>query len=90
MGSQRVGLNINKGLPRWLSGKESACNAGDTSSIHGLGRLPGEGNGTHSSILSWEIPRTKEPGGLHPWGDKRFRHDLVTKQQQTVYILAIF
>ena len=34
------------GLSRWLSGKESACNAGDTgdrSSIPGLGRSPGGG-----------------------------------------------
>ena len=33
------------GLPRWLSSKESACNAGDLGSIPGLGRSPGEGNG---------------------------------------------
>ena len=26
-------------------GKESACNAGDLSSVPGLGRSPGEGNG---------------------------------------------
>ena len=32
------------GLPWWLSGKESACNAGDASSIPGSGRSPGEGN----------------------------------------------
>ena len=29
----------------WLSGEESACSAGDQSSIPGLGRSPGEGNG---------------------------------------------
>ena len=29
----------------WLSGKESACQAGDSGSIPGLGRSPGEGNG---------------------------------------------
>ena len=29
----------------WLSGKESACQAGDTGSISELGRFPGEGNG---------------------------------------------
>ena len=29
----------------WLSGKESACNAGDLSSIPGLGRCPGGGHG---------------------------------------------
>ena len=35
-------------LPRWLSDKESACNAGDTGdlgSIPGLARSPGEGHG---------------------------------------------
>ena len=33
------------GLPQWLSGKESACQAGDAGSIPGLGRSPAEGNG---------------------------------------------
>ena len=33
------------GLPLWLSGEESACNAGDLSLIPGLGRYPGEGTG---------------------------------------------
>ena len=32
------------GLPWWLSGKESAYNAGDPGSILGSGRSPGEGN----------------------------------------------
>ena len=31
-------------LPRWLSGKEPTCQAGDVGSIPGLGRSPGEGN----------------------------------------------
>ena len=33
------------GLPWWLSGKESACNVGDTGLIPGSGRCPGGGNG---------------------------------------------
>ena len=33
------------GLPGWLSGKESACNAREAGSIPGSGRSPGEGNG---------------------------------------------
>ena len=33
------------GLPRWLGGQESTCNAGDVSSIPGLGRSLEEGNG---------------------------------------------
>ena len=38
-------LLLGASLPRWLSGKESACNAGDAGSIPGLGRSPREGNG---------------------------------------------
>ena len=33
------------GLPRWLSGKESACNAGDPGSIARSERSLGERNG---------------------------------------------
>ena len=33
------------GLPWYLSGKESTCNAGDAGSIPGSGRSHGEGNG---------------------------------------------
>ena len=39
--------NANTWLPSLLSGKESACQAGDRGSIPGLGRCPGEGNGNH-------------------------------------------
>ena len=38
---------------------------------------------THSSILTWEIPWTEEPGWLQSMGMQRVGHDLVTKQQQT-------
>ena len=37
-------LNI-QGFPGGLDSKESACNAGDTGSIPGLGKSPGGGNG---------------------------------------------
>ena len=42
----------------WLSGKESACNAGDTGLIPALGRSPGEGNGIplQYSYEYWENP----------------------------------
>ena len=42
----------------------SARDAGDMSSIPGLGRFPGGGRGTHSSILAWKIPWIEEPGRL--------------------------
>ena len=34
-----------RGLPWWLSSKESTCNAGSADSIPGLGRSLGEANG---------------------------------------------
>ena len=41
-----------------------------------------KGMATHSSILAWEIPWTKEPDELQSMGLQRVRHDLATKQQQ--------
>ena len=35
------------GLPQWLSGKESACNAGDLGSIPGSERSLEQGMATH-------------------------------------------
>ena len=55
------------GLPPWLSGKESACNAGvagDAGSILSQEDPLEEGRATHSSILAWRIPLTEEPDGL--------------------------
>ena len=46
-------------LPRWLSGKESACNAGDSGdagSIPELERSPGEGNGNPLQYSCLENP----------------------------------
>ena len=37
-------------------GKESTCNMGDLGSILELGRSPGGGIATYSSILVWRIP----------------------------------
>ena len=52
-------FNDMNGLPWWLEGKESACNAGDMGLILGLGRFPGEGNGNplHYSCLGNSIDR---------------------------------
>ena len=43
---------LKKGFPSSSAGKESACNAGGSSSIPGLGRSPGEGTG-HPLQYSW-------------------------------------
>ena len=66
------------GLPQWLSGKESACSAGDAGSIPGSGRFPGEGKATLSSILAWEIPWTEEAGGLQSMGSQKSQTQLGT------------
>ena len=34
---------------------------------------------TYSSILTWDIPRTEEPGGLQFVGSQRVRLNMVTK-----------
>ena len=39
---------------------------------------------THSSVLAWEIPWTKEPCGLQSAGSQRIGHDLDTKQKVLV------
>ena len=46
----------------------SVGDAGDVGSVPGLGRPTGEGNGTHSSILAWEIPCREEPVSLQSVG----------------------
>ena len=46
--------------------------------VRSLGREDSleEGMATHSSVLTWRIPWTKEPGGLQSTGFQRVRHDL--------------
>ena len=59
------------GLPRWLGGKESTCNAGEarnTGSIPESERSPGKGNATYSRILAWKISWTEEPSWLQSMG----------------------
>ena len=34
-----------------------------------------KGMATHSSILTWEIPLSEEPGGLQSIGLQRIRHN---------------
>ena len=56
--------NVLMGFPGSSVGKESACNAEDMGSIPELGRSPGEGMATHSSILAWRTPWIEELDGL--------------------------
>ena len=63
-----------KGLPWWLSGKESACNAGDlgnVGSIPRLGRSPGGGKWQPTQeFLPGESHGQRSLVGYSPWGHK--------------------
>ena len=55
------------GLPRWLSSKESTCQAGDVGSIPGSGRSPGgeKGNPLQYSYLGNPMDRGTWQDTLH-------------------------
>ena len=69
------------GLPWWLSGKESACNADarDAGSIPGLGRSLGEGNGNPLQYFCLENPMDRGAQQAIIHGVARVGQDLVTK-----------
>ena len=62
--------------------KNLPANAEDMGSIPGLGRSPGEGNG--NLLLPGKSHEQRSLAGYGPWGGKRVRHDLATKQQETI------
>ena len=49
-------------FPGDSNSKESAYNSGDPGSLPESGRSPEKEVATHSSVLSWRIPGTEEPG----------------------------
>ena len=57
-------LFCSMGFPGGSVVKNLPANAGHTGVIPGFERSLGEGNGSHSSILAWEIPWTEESGRL--------------------------
>ena len=68
-------------LPWWLSGKKkkkkSACNAGDTGSIPGSERSPGEGNGNLLQHSCLENSMHREQGRLQSLGSQRVGHEFL-------------
>ena len=50
---------LTVGLPRWLSGKESTCNAGDTGLMPRLEKSPGGGHGNPLQYSCLENPVDK-------------------------------
>jgi len=65
----RLSSTFKWGFPGGTSDKESACNAGDVGSMPGWEDPLEEEMAPHSSILTWEIPRTEKPG------EQRVGHD---------------
>ena len=68
---ERWATGCCEGLPRWLSGKESACQCRRW--VRSLGQEDplGEKMPTNSSITAWKIPWTVEPGGPQSTGSQR-------------------
>ena len=66
-------------FPKWLSSKESSCNAGDPGLIPGSGRSSGKGNGypLQYSCLGNPMDRGAWWATVHVV--IRVRHDLVTE-----------
>ena len=54
-------LIVHKGLPCWLRGKESVCDAADANLIPKSGKSPGGGNGSPFQYSCLENS-TEEPG----------------------------
>ena len=66
------------GFPLWLSGRQSACSAGETGDmdlVPGLEDSLEKEMATYSSILAWKIPQREEPGGLQSIVLQRVKYD---------------
>ena len=82
-------MNFNASLPNLMDfpggsdGKASAYSVGDLGLIPGFRRFAGGGHGNPLQYSCLENPhRLRNLAGYSPWGCKRVRHDLATKQQQ--------
>ena len=72
---RKTNLCLLNGLPCGSDGKESAHNARDPGLIPGLRISLDKGMTTHSSVLAYGTPWTKEPGRLQSLGLERVRYD---------------
>ena len=74
------GAGVELPLPQMV---KSVPATQETGAIPGLGRSLGEvGMATHSSILAWRIPWTKESGGLQSMGSQRAGYNCKTNTEQ--------
>ena len=70
------------GFSRWLSGKESACNAEVQGSVPQSGRSPGERNDNALQYSCLGNPMDREAWRAIVQGSQRGQHDLMAKQRQ--------
>ena len=70
-------------IPGGSDSKKFAFCAGNQVWSLGQDDLLEKGMDTHSSILSWRIPWTEEPGGLQSMGSQRVEHDWATELNWT-------
>ena len=65
--SDKLSINRPLSLPMWAGGKEPICQCRKLRR-HGfdpwVGKIPGGGRATHSSILAWRILWTEDPSRL--------------------------
>ena len=70
---------VKRGLPRWYSGKRIHLPMQETQEIWvrflDWEDLLEKELASHSSILTWEIPWTEEPGGLQSMGSQWIGHN---------------
>ena len=70
-GSHNEGLCLCEGFPGGSAGKESPAMQETWVQSLGWEDPLAKGTATHSSILAWRTPWTKEPGGLQSMGPQR-------------------
>ena len=75
-------LPLIMGFPGGSVVKNLPASAGDTGSIPESGTSPGKENGSPLQYSCLENPIDKILVGYSPWGCKRVRHDIATKQQK--------
>ena len=75
MSKFKKSLDYLESFPGGSDGKASAYNVGDSGSIPGLERCPGEGNGNPLQYSCPKIPWMEKPGTLQSMGSKRVGHD---------------
>ena len=84
MGQFFASLIVNSrstGLPWWLSGEEITCQCRRCSFHPWVGKIPWRKKWQPIlGFLPGKSHRQRSPAGYSPWGGKRVRHDLETKQ----------